>query len=265
MKTSLVIFFKRVLPFPLRIQLRKLNWRRRYLTEAMLHPAKAPVYCPIAEKEYKCFIPERHDIWPSQISPENGARSRHRLIWLYLKRETGIFKDKCSLLHIAPEHCYFQKLKDLKNLDYMPGDKMVDGYGKQSGVAYMDLLDLKIKDGTIDYLLCNQVLEHIPDDRKAISEIYRVLKPGATAIITVPIDENIKETYEDFSITAPAEREKHFGQWDHVRWYSTDVKDRFEEAGFSVDLVRYGKQFSAEDYVRFGLCDDLLIIAKKNK
>lgn len=265
MKKAIVNFSKRILPFSLRIKLRKMNWKRRYWTQALLHPGQKKVYCPIAEKEFKCFIPERHEIWDSLISPENGARSRHRLIWLYLKKETGIFRDKCTLLHIAPEYCYFKKLQDQTNLTYLPGDKMVEGYGKQSGVAYMDLLDLKIPDETIDYLLCNQVLEHIPDDRTAIKEMYRVLKPGATAIVTVPIDEKRTSTYEDFSITSPEEREKHFGQWDHVRWYSPDVKERFEEAGFKVELVRYGKQFSAAEYERFGLCEDLIIIASKNK
>jgi predicted SAM-dependent methyltransferase len=264
MKQLIVNLSKKILPFSLRIQLRKLNWKRRYLIESMKHPqGKKKVYCPIEEQEYNCFIPEKHEIWNSLISPKNGARSRHRLVWLYLKAKTDIFTKKSSLLHIAPEYCYFNKLKAVTTLNYLPGDKMVDGYGKQSGVAYMDLLDLKLKNNSVDYILCNHVLEHIPDDRKAMAEMYRVLIPGGAAIITVPIDEGLTETYEDSSITTPADRETHFGQWDHVRWYAKDVKDRFEAIGFAVELVRYSDQFSKDDYERFGLCDDLIIVAKK--
>jgi hypothetical protein len=84
-----------------------------------------------------------------------------------------------------------------------------------------------------------------------------------TAVVTVPIHESLAETYEDFSIVTPVEREKHFGQWDYVRWYAKDVKDRFEAVGFIVEMVKYGDQFSKSDYERFGLCDDLIIVAKK--
>jgi len=232
--------------------------------QSFTHNNKSKVFCPIEEKEYNCFVPEEKGVWKSLISPGNGARSRHRLIWLYLKQNTGIFTTKCNLLHIAPEFCYFEILKNLPNLDYLPGDKMVEGYGKQSQVAYMDLLDLQLKDNSIDYILCNQVLEHIPDDRKAMSEMYRVLKPGAKAIITVPFDEARETTYEDFSITSPEEREKHFGQWDHVRWYAKDIVNRFKDAGFrDVELIRFCEQFSKADFDKFGLCDDLILIAKK--
>ncbi|KAA5532432.1 methyltransferase domain-containing protein [Taibaiella lutea] len=264
MKRLFIHIVKSTLPFSLRVELRKLNWKSRYYLQSIAHSTKEKVFCPIEEKEYNCFIPETKGVWSSLISPGNGARSRHRLIWLYLKKNTNIFSGDCSLLHIAPEFCYYGILKSLPKLHYMPGDKMVEGYGKQSGVAYMDLLDLKLDDNSIDYVLCNQVLEHIPDDRTAMKEIYRVLKPGATAIITVPIDENISATYEDFSITSPAEREKHFGQWDHVRWYAKDITERFKEAGFkNVELVRFGEQFSEADYKKYGLCEDLILVAKK--
>jgi SAM-dependent methyltransferase len=265
MKRAFIHIVKSTVPYSLRIALRKWNWKGRYYMQSLTHSNKDKVYCPIEEKEYACFVPEKqNEIWASLISPGNGARSRHRLIWLYLKKNTNIFTSKVNLLHIAPEFSYFGILKSLTNLEYLPGDKMVEGYGKQSEVAYMDLLDLKLNDNSIDYILCNQVLEHIPDDRKAMSEMYRVLKPDATAIITVPIDEKIKTTYEDFSITSPDEREKHFGQWDHVRWYATDIVDRFKEAGFrNVELVRFADQFSKADYAKFGLCDDLILVAKK--
>ncbi len=112
-------------------------------------------------------------------------------------------------------------------------------------------------------MICNHVLEHIPDDRQAMKEMFRALKSGGTGVITVPIDEQIASTYEDFSITSPKDRKQHFGQWDHVRFYGLDIESRLEEVGFEVEMCRYGATFSKEDYAKYGLCDDLIVVAKK--
>ena len=82
-------------------------------------------------------------------------------------------------------------------------------------------------------------------------------------MITVPIDEKLQRTYEDPAIVSPADRRQHFGQWDHVRYYSLDLKERLEKAGFQVEIVRYGKQFSKAEYDRFGFCDDPIFVATK--
>lgn len=264
MKGTLTILAKKILPHSLRIQLRKANWMRKYYTKILRGGSSSkPVYCPIADQEFKCFISKQEGVWHSDLTVSNGAKNRHRLVWLYLQNKTRIFTAPVTLLHVAPEFSYFPKLKAIKTLDYLPGDKMVDGYGKQAGVQYMDLLDLKLADQSVDYILCNHVLEHLPDDIAAMKQMYRVLRKGGEAIITVPIDESLAKTYEDFSITTPAGREKHFGQWDHVRWYATDIKARLESVGFETSLERYGETFSKEDYTRFGLCEDLIVVAKK--
>jgi SAM-dependent methyltransferase len=267
MNRSLVHFAKRTIPFGIRVSLRKLNWKRKYLQQTLFGGAKGPnVYCPIDDKEWKAFVKipgDRITIGNDWLSPSNGARMRQRLVWLYLENETKIFTDEVSLLHVAPEVSYMPILKTLKNLDYFPGDKMVEGYGDQKGVNNIDLTDLTIEENKYDYILCNHVLEHIPDDSKAMSEMFRVLKPGGRAIITVPIDETLKATKEDENIVTPEDREEHFGQWDHVRWYGTDVKDRLEAVGFQVDLNRYIESFSKEDQVKFGLPQDLIVVANK--
>lgn len=267
MNRNIVNLAKKTIPHGIRVYLRKMNWSRQYRKQAATATGPA-VFCPIDGKEFKTFVKipgDRITLGNDFLSPSNGARMRQRLVWLYLENETSIFKDNVSLLHVAPELSYMGILSNLKNLDYYPGDKMVDGYSNQKGINNIDLTGLEMKDETFDYILCNHVLEHIPDDAKAMSEMYRVLKPGGRAIITIPIDENLSESKEDASIITPKDREEQYGQWDHVRWYGTDVKNRLEKVGFSVDLNRYATQFSTEDKAKYGLCDDLIVVATKSK
>ena len=180
-----------------------------------------------------------------------------------MENELHILTAKMRILHIAPEWCLFQAFGKQKNIKYVPGDKMVLGYSNQKGVKYVDLTDLDFDDGSFDCVLANHVLEHIVDDQKAMSEIYRVLKFGGAGIITVPIDETLEKTYEDPAIFSSEDREKYFGQWDHVRMYALDIKNRFENAGFNVALNRYAETFSEEDRKKYGLKNDIIIHLSK--
>ena len=205
---------KKILPFGLRIFFRKLNWKRRYIQQLILNKSLPyKVYCPIAKEEFKRFIKSGNDL----LTPSNGARGRQRLVWHYLEHELNILNSRLRLLHIAPEYSYFQILNKQKNIDYVPGDKMVLGYSNQKGINHIDLTELKFGNSSFDCIIANHVLEHIPDDKKAMKEIYRTLKTGGLGVITVPMDEKLEKTYEDTSVVSPKEREKHFGQWDHVR------------------------------------------------
>lgn len=260
MKRQLTNLAKRTLPFGLRLRLRQANWQRMYARQRRgLAPGTPPVYCPVARAEFDCFVRLGRDL----LTPTNGARARHRLIWLYLERETDLLTRPQRMLHVAPEVCLLPRFGESPSLEYVPGDKFVDGYGEQAGVTYLDLLDVGYPDGHFDFILCNHVLEHIPDDATAMRELHRVLKPGGTCLITVPIKESLAETYENPDVDGPRQREEHFGQWDHVRWYGTDVADRLRAAGFTVELNRYGEHFSPEDYARFGLNDNLLVVCTR--
>ena len=260
MKRQLTNLAKRTLPFGLRLGLRQLNWRQAYLRQRrQLPPGTPPVFCPVADAEFDCFVRLGGD----QLTPSNGARARHRLIWLYLARETDLLTRPQRLLHVAPEACLLPRFRESPTVDYFPGDKMVDGYGTQDGVHYLDLLDLAHPDASFDFVLCNHVLEHIPDDRRAMAEMSRVLRPGGTLLVTVPIKESLRQTYENPDVTDPRQREEHFGQWDHVRYYGPDIADRLRDAGFQVELRRFADDFDAEDFHRYGLNRDLLVICRK--
>jgi len=261
MKRQITNFAKKIIPYNVRIFLRKLNWRTRYFFQKLTASGEFTnkVYCPIAEKEFRFFLKLKEDL----ITPDNGARSRQRLVWLFLKNEFDILNKSRCILHVAPELSYFKILNKTKKIDYHPGDKMVTGYSNQKGVKNIDLTNLKNKSNSFDLIICNHVLEHIPNDKFAMSEMFRVLKGNGAAIITVPIKESLKETYENENIKTPKDRIKHFGQWDHVRWYGLDIKDRLASVGFDVEMIRYAEKLSKEQSRYYGLNNHIIIKAVK--
>ena len=260
MTRQLTNLAKRTLPFELRLALRRANWQARYaLQRAALADDKPRVYCPVARESFDCFIRQGTDL----LTPANGARARHRLIWRYLERETDLLTRPHRLLHVAPEVCLLPRFRENPSIEYVPGDKFVDGYGEQAGVQYIDLLNLAFPDAHFDFTLCNHVLEHIRPDVAAMGEMYRTLRPGGTLLVTVPIKETLAETYENDEVTSPRERAEHFGQWDHVRYYGLDIADRLRSVGFDVSLERYGERFSEEEFRRYGLNRDLLVVCRK--
>lgn len=204
---------------------------------------------PIDGKSFKKFLPYGYENQRANaLSPSALSLERHRLIWLYLKNETDFFTSSKKVLHIAPEQCFLKRFKKLQNLDYTTADL----YSPIADVK-ADICDLPFEENTYDVVLCNHVLEHIIDDKKAMSELYRVLKPGGLGIFQIPQDLNLKTTYEDFSITSKEERKKHFGQYDHVRVYGKDYFDKLRKAGFKVNEVNYSKTLSSELLTKYCL------------
>ncbi|WP_456460553.1 class I SAM-dependent methyltransferase [Lutibacter sp.] len=190
---------------------------------------------PIDGKSFRAFLPYGYGKQRSNaLSPSTFSLERHRLLWLYLKNETTFFTSAKKVLHIAPEQCFLKQFKALSNLDYITADL-------NSPIADIkaDICDLPFKEDTFDIILCNHVLEHIENDKKAMSELLRVLKPGGMGIFQVPQDLNREKTYEDFTITSPEERSKHFGQYDHVRIYGKDYFDKLRAVGFTVNEIDY--------------------------
>lgn len=204
---------------------------------------------PIDGNTFRAFLPYGYNkIRNNVLSPSTYSLERHRLLWLYLKNETSFFKAKLKVLHFAPESALMNQFKKLKNLSY-------DTIDLNSPIADIkaDICDLPFLDNSYDFILCNHVLEHIVDDNKAIRELYRVLKKNGIGIFQVPIDYNRDTTFEDFSITNKKERNKLFGQYDHVRIYGLDFFDRLQKAGFLVEKCEYTSKLSKEDIIKFCL------------
>jgi predicted SAM-dependent methyltransferase len=254
-KQSIINLAKRTTPDGLRLFLRKINWQRMYLQETLFRENTEFVYCPIAQKEFKLF--------PKNITITSGSRARHRLFWLFLERETDVLTKKNVVLHCAPEYGTLKRLLNQGNLNYVPADKFMDGYSYQKEVANVDLLNIPYNDNHFDYIICNRVLEHIEGDIKAMSEMYRVLKKGGTALLSVPIDYNLQKTHESY--TSLEDRIKYYGQWDHVRMYSGDIKQRLEKIGFDVEMIKYTNNFTQEEIRKFGLVMDTIIVARKKR
>lgn len=209
------------------------------------------VECPVCEHSFRKFLPYGYTKQTGRdnaLCPRCLSLERHRLMYLYLKEKTDFFTKNLKVLHIAPEQCFYKRFRALENLDYTTGDL-------ESPIAdvHFDVQAIPFANETYDVVICNHVLEHVDDDTKAMSEIYRILKPGGFAILQVPQDSEAEKTYEDPTITDPSEREKHFLQKDHVRLYGLDYAERLSAVGFKVTADTYANNYSEEKAKRFGL------------
>ena len=205
--------------------------------------------CPICGRRFRKFI-TKYDIQ----CPGCGSLRRHRLLWLYLKERTKFFTDHLKVLHVSPMYCLWEKFRRLRNIDYVTAD-----LSSPIAKVKLDVTNIDMPDDQFDCIICYHVLEHIPDDRRAMRELFRVLKPGGWAILQVPVDLDRDTTFEDPGLSSPEERERIFGQKDHVRIYGRDYEDRLKEAGFIVNLDWYVKELDEELINRYGIRRDEVI------
>ena len=220
---------------------------------------------PIDGKSFKMFLPYGYGTQRNNVlSPSTLSLERHRLLWLYLNKETDFFQPELvsgssvtnikriklrdaetnsalKVLHFAPEQAFYKLFRNQKNLDYTTTDL----FSPLADVK-ADICNLPFEDDQYDVILCNHVLEHIPDDTKAMQELYRVLKPGGMAILQIPQDLSRATTFADDSITDQKERGKIFGQYDHVRIYGRDYFDKLRSIGFKVIEEDYTNKIAPE-------------------
>lgn len=217
-------------------------------------------FCPICNSQIAAFLPFGEPLRQNAQCPKCGSLERHRLIYLFLKEKTNIFKENIQMLHIAPEKMFAEIFLGQKNIDYLPvdlNDKMP--YVQEK----MDIQKINYPNNTFDLIYCSHVLEHVPDDTKALKELYRVLKPNGKAIILVPIDHSLKETYEDPTINTPDLRLKHYCQSDHLRRYGLDFEDKLKKVGFNTSN-EFIKSINAKNIKYYGIniADDLFDCTK---
>ena len=204
------------------------------------------VECPCCGSTSSRFLPHRGR--QRAKCPRCGSLERHRVLWLFLQRETDLFERPGALLHIAPEYALQQRLSRLPGLRYVSGD-----LDSPLAERELDVMDLPFEEASFDFLICNHVLEHVADDRRALAEIQRVLAPGGWAILMCPVDRRRAKTLEDPTATTPAERHRRFGQADHLRLYGRDYPERLAAAGFRVRAERYVESCDSSSVDRFGL------------
>jgi len=210
---------------------------------------------PIDGKSFRAFLPygyghQRNNV----LSPSTLSLERHRLLWLYLQNETDFFTKDLKVLHFAPEQAFYKRFRNQKNLNYTTTDL-------ESPLADIkaDICNLPFEDNSFDFILCNHVLEHIPDDKKAMQELYRILKPGGIGVFQIPQDLNRETTFEDDTIVDKEERAQIFGQYDHVRVYGKDYFNKLRSVGFKVDEVDYTKTLTSQQVVKYCLASDEII------
>ena len=212
---------------------------------------------PIDGKSFRMFLPYGYGTQRNNVlSPSTLSLERHRLLWLYLQNETDFFtaKEKKNVLHFAPEQEFYKRFKKQKNIQYTTTDL----FSPLADVK-ADICNLPFEDNQYDVLFCNHVLEHIPDDTKAMQELYRVLKPGGMAILQIPQDLNRAATFSDDSITDEKERAAIFGQYDHVRVYGRDYFDKLRSIGFTVVEEDYTKKINPELVTKYCLAPGEII------
>ncbi len=215
---------------------------------------------PIDRKSFRKFLPYGYEKQRENVlSPSTLSLERHRLLWLYLQNETDLFTSKHTLLHFAPEQAFYKRFKKAENITYTTTD-----LNSPLADVKADICNLPFEDNSFSFILCNHVLEHIPDDTKAMQELLRVLKPDGTAILQIPQDYNRAVTFEDDSITDPKERARIFGQYDHVRVYGMDYFDKLKAIGFDVEAIDYSKKLSLAEIDQYRLSQlELIPVCRK--
>lgn len=264
---------KKVVPFNLGVKL-----RGAYQKVLGIAYSGQKYYCPFCGNTFRKLLTggEDHPVVtekdivgagrrPNMVCPRCYSTDRDRLVYLYLK-SSGFFNHPAKVLHIAPEGSLKHLLETKENLDYSTGDKFEEGYTDyyyDRDVLQMDVTEIPSGNDTFDLVICNHVLEHIEDDRLAMREIHRVLKPGGQAILQVPVSRSLEKT-EETKRDNPQDREKHYGQHDHVRVYAEDYKDRLAEEGFTVEVRNAVKENWVPDLEKYAVNpEENIYIAKK--
>lgn len=204
-------------------------------------------FCCVCNRSARAFLSTGINRRRDARCPFCNSLERDRLTIAFLRSRTDLFDGTAKrMLHVAAENCLTRLFADACGPGYLSADLK-----SKHAMVRMDITEIEYPDGRFDVIYCSHVLEHIPDDRAAIGELFRVLRPGGWAVLNVPVTS--EETFEDPSVTTPEERLRVFGQEDHVRLYGADYSERLEAAGFQVQVARAADFLSDTELVRQGM------------
>lgn len=223
-------------------------------------------YCPFCNRFFSKFLDggQQHEVIerlkvigagrrPNIVCPGCHSTDRDRLLHSFLCSNLLPSFSKHRMLHIAPEPSLYKWIRSQYHSrpeDYIAGVKYHEGYYYDRKIRLLDLTDLPFENNSFGIIMANHVLEHIPDERSALTEIFRVLTPGGNAILQVPWSPLLAQTLEETSPMSKKEREEQFGQFDHVRLYGRDYTERLMNAGFAVETYRVDQLGLEENYVQ---------------
>lgn len=205
------------------------------------------VTCNVCDHQFRKFLPYGRKARENALCPNCLALERHRLMWLFLQERTNFFTGQLKVLHIAPELCFIDRMDSLSNLEYITGD-----IESPLAKVKLDVHQIPFEDNSFDVVFCNHVMEHVHDDILACKEINRVLKRDGWGIIQSPVYD-LEKTIEDKLITDPAERERMFGQRDHVRKYGNDYAIRLSASGLNVKEDHFVKSMDEAIIQKYAL------------
>ena len=221
--------------------------------------------CPLCGCRRRKFLPYGY-VSPREnaLCPNCLALERHRLLWLWLLRESDLGRGAVALprlLHIAPEVALMRKFR--KMYSSQPDRYITADLESPLADMHFDVQQIPLGDGEVDAIICNHILEHVEDDSKALRELYRILRPNGWAVILSPVDLEREHTFEDDTITDAKERTRIFGQYDHRRIYGRDYVERLAAVGFEVYDIPYKEEFSQKEQELYALPDEHLYVVRK--
>ena len=222
--------------------------------------------CPLCGCQRRKFLPYGYvTSRENALCPNCLALERHRLLWLWLVRESDIGRGAMALpkmLHIAPEVALMRKFK--KMYASTPDRYVTADLESPLADMHFDVQQIPLEAESFDAIICNHIMEHVEDDGKALRELYRILRRGGWGVILSPVELEREHTFEDDTITDKAERTRIFGQYDHRRIYGRDYAARLREAGFEVYDIDYKNELSKAEQELYALpADHLYIVCKQ--
>lgn len=194
------------------------------------------------------------------LCPCCGSMDRNRWVYWALKEKTDVFEAERTVLHFAPEKMIQKKLRENDKCDYYAGDIVL-----RSGNHKIDVTNIPFQNDFFDYILINHVLEHVENEKKAFSELQRVIKSDGKLILSFPVTMEC-ETIEKKGVLTDEDRLRYYGQRDHVRLYGKDYKERIESQGWKVEQYTPGNVLGIEEINRYGfLRNDILLMCSKTE